>query len=731
MKVWLSTIVATILPFALSGCSPTAPAVDLLQVADSRLREASVVGRGLDWVLGQKGKQLRLHDVVQRTLPATPPSELRFVLDVPRNARLAFSCAIAEEFHDEPAVEFVVKVRARGREETIWTLVVDPIGRPEHRRWVPAAADLSRHAGRGVEIILETRGFEAQDELRQAFWGAPAIVAEGIDSPLVVLYLVDTLRADHTTPYGYERDTTPALQKLSREAVLFEAAIAHASWTKPSVASLFTSTLPGRHRAVQLRDRLEPGLVTLAEMLQVRGYATGAAVANSVIYSAGSHFEQGFDFFAGLHGANDRPSKLVEAAGVVDTALEWIDARRGLPTFLYVHTMDPHVPYSPPPPFDRLFEPYPTPDHPGVDPRYDYKEPLDRERLVAQYDGSIAYGDQEFGRFLEELKGRGLYDDALIIFLGDHGEEFLDHGQWLHGRSVFDELIRVPLVVRFPGGRDGGQRVAQQVQVVDILPTILENEGLPVPPPPIISGRPLQRVVAGGAPEPTAVSEISHRGIVAHGIRTHRDKYVRTFSPEESEMYFDLLNDPKESENRLGEAPERAAKLRAAVEAAMVSNPFRHTLRFAGRGVYELSLKTGGWIEGVEVKGFGSADSHWLGASGRRLALQVSPRPGRPREVAFSIRPRGAPVRLDGTRDGRPLRAADVLIAREAVHPAGIPFLLPEIESESERVENIFTAPAADLSGVHVWLVLAPGRHVMELDAATRERLKALGYLDN
>jgi arylsulfatase A-like enzyme len=513
--------------------------------------------------------------------------------------------------------------------------------------------------------------------------------------------------------------------------VVFEAAIVHASWTKPSVASLFTSTLPGRHRAVQLRDRLDPGLVTLAEMLQTRGYATGAAIANSVIYSAGSHFEQGFDFFAGLHGADDRPSKLVEAAGVVDTALEWIETRRGLPTFLYVHTMDPHVPYAPPPPFDRMFEPHPTADHPGVDPRYDYKEPLDRARLVAQYDGAIAYGDQEFGRFLEELKDRGLYDEALIIFLADHGEEFLDHGQWLHGRSVFDELIRVPLVVRFPGGRDGGRRVTQQVQAVDILPTILENEGLPVPPPPIISGRPLQRVVAGGAPEPTAVSEISHRGIVAHAIRTHRDKYVRSFSPVEDEMYFDLQDDPEELENRIDEAPERAASLKAAVEAAMVPNPFRHTLRLAGRGVYELSLKTGGWIEGVEVKGFGSADSHWLGASGRRLALQVHPRPGQPREVAFSIRPRGAPVRLEGTRDGRPLQVADVLIAREAVHPAEIPFFLPEIESESERVENIFTAPPAGLPGVHVWLALAPGRHVMELDAATRERLKALGYLDN
>ena len=146
------------------------------------------------------------------------------------------------------------------------------------------------------------------------------------------------------------------------------------------MASLFTSQLPGRHRAVQLRDSLDLGHATLAEMLQARGFSTGAAIANSVIYSEGTNFEQGFDAYAGMHGQGNRPSKLVEAAGIVDESLRFLDSRRGFPTFLYAHTMDPHVPYAPPPPFDRMFEPHPTPEHPAVDPRYDFKEPLDRDR---------------------------------------------------------------------------------------------------------------------------------------------------------------------------------------------------------------------------------------------------------------------------------------------------------------------------------------------------------------
>src|SRR6185436_5879229 len=192
--------------------------------------------------------------------------------------------------------------------------------------------------------------------------------------------------------------------------------------SKPSTASIFTSMLPGRHRAVQLRDPLDLGQVTLAEMLQARGFSTGAAIANSVIYSEGTNFEQGFDFYAGLHGAGDRPSKIVEAAGVVDEALRILDQRRGLPTFLYVHTMDPHVPYTPPAPWDGKYGPAPTAEHPAADPRSDYHQPADRQRLIDQYDGEIAYGDQEFGRFVRELKARGLYERALLIFMADHGE---------------------------------------------------------------------------------------------------------------------------------------------------------------------------------------------------------------------------------------------------------------------------------------------------------------------
>jgi arylsulfatase A-like enzyme len=717
----------------LVGCRRPAPPVDLLRLGTPL--EIDVNGRGPDWLAKQQGKPLRLDDEVRTTLPASPPSRLRYTVDLPPGARLAFACGIPSERHDRPGVEFVVKVRRGQDERTLFSQLVDPLRRPAHRRWLPFDVDLSADAGHRVELVFETRGFEKDDDARRAFWGSPAITTDGAKAPLVIVYLVDTLRADHTGVYGYARDTTPQLDAFAKDAVVFDAAVAHASWTKPSVASLMTSLLPGQHKAVQLRDPLDLGLVTLPEMMQAKGYTTGAAVANAVVFLPGSNFEQGFDVFTGLHGPKGHASKDVGAEVVVDAALRFLDARRGLPTFLYVHTMDPHVPYTPPAPFDRMFEPHPIEGHPGVDPRTDYKEPLDRERMIAQYDGDVAYGDQEFGRFVRELKARGLYDDALVVFLADHGEEFLDHGKWLHGRSVFDELIRIPLLVKFPGHKYAGRRVARQVQEVDLLPTVLRSQGLPVPGAPAIAGRPLQLVLEGrdvGEARP-ALSEISHRGFVAHGLRTERDKYVQRYSPEEDELYFDLGRDPREQVDRLGEARERVRALKSTLEAAMTPNLFHHVLRFTGGARYEVELTTRGWIDEVVAKGLGVGESQQLVDGGRRLVLRLLPQPGRPREVSFRLRPRGAPVRLSGTRDGRPLRPADVFIAAGGAHPAEVPFTLPDVEgAEGDVADDVFRAPRKSSGpGLYAWLRAAPGSERITFGHDAREHLKGLGYIGN
>lgn len=702
-----------------------------LSIYAANLVDGSVVGEGKAFVADVQGRMIHIDDVGLRVLPASPPSKIVLRTDIPKGGILNVAAGIPEDRQSKGAVEFVISVMENGRSQTVLTQVVDPISKAEHRTFVNLKADLAKYAGADRQIVLETRAFEKDGDLFRAYWGAPAIsvappVAVGKE-PLVIVYLVDTLRADHTTPYGYERPTTPELLKFAKDAVVFEHGIAHASWTKPSVASLMTSRLPSRHHAVQLRDPLDSGQVTLAEMLDAKGYATGAVIANSVVYAKDSNFHQGFDVFEGLHGPEGQRSKNVDTRTVVDRALEFVDSRRGLPTFLYVHTMDPHVPYSPPAPFDTLFDPKPVPGHPGTDPRYDFKEPLDRERLIAQYDGDIAYGDQQFGRFIDELKKRGVYDDALIFFVGDHGEEFQDHGGWLHGRSVFDELIHVPMIVKFGGGQGAGARVKQMVALSDVLPTILEAEGMPVPDPPTIIGRPLQGVAFAKAPEQTVVSEISHRGFVSSGIRTGRAKYIRRFSPQTDELFFDLDQDPREKRNLIDQKPEALRRLRSAVEATMQVTPYRYALRAFSAQPLSLVVETAGWVEGVETAGLGISEKAEIGGNGRVLRISLSPKPGAPRDVFFRVRPVGVPVTLNGMMGARSLSPADLFVGESGAHPPALPFALPSLDADV--LEGLFK-PGPSRNGVVLYLDQPSGRAVKDLDPAEREHLCALGYIN-
>ena len=723
--------VAVSLALAWSSVACTKESGVALSTYAENLVEGSVAGEGRAFVADVQGRMIHIDDVGLRVLPASPPSKIVLRTDIPKGGVFNVAAGIPEDRQQKGAVEFVVGVMENGRVQTVLTQVVDPISKPEHRMYVNLKADLSRFAGKDRELVLETRAFEKDGDLFRAYWGAPAIAVDpkvGVRrDPLVIVYLVDTLRADHTTPYGYQRQTTPELGKFAKDAVVFESGVAHSSWTKPSVASLMTSRLPSRHHAVQLRDPLDSGQVTLAEMLAAKGFATGAVIANSVIYAADSNFSQGFDVFEGLHGPEGERSKNVDTRLVVNRALDFIDARRGLPTFLYVHTMDPHVPYSPLAPFDTMFDPKPASGHPGTDPRYDFKEPLDRERLIAQYDGDIAYGDQQFGRFIDGLRKRGVYDDALIFFVGDHGEEFQDHGGWLHGRSVFDELIHVPIIVKFSGSQGAGKRVSQMVALSDVLPTILEALRMPVPDPPTIIGRPLQGVAFAKAPEQTVVSEISHRGFVSSGIRTGQAKYIRRFSPQTDELYFDLVKDPKEQTNLIDQKPEGLRRLRSAVEATMQVTPYRYALRSLSPQPQVLLLETAGWIEGVETAGLGVTEKAEIRNSGRVLEVTLSPKAGASRDIFFRVRPVGVPVTLRGQMGSRALGPADVFVGESGSHPPALPFLLPGLDADV--LEGLFK-PGPAKTGVLVYLDQPSGRAVKDLDPAEREHLCALGYIN-
>ena len=265
--------------------------------------------------------------------------------------------------------------------------------------------DLAPHAGRGREIVFETRGFESDEDARQAFWGDPGINGAGRQGaarhrlprrhPARRSHDALRVRARHHARAGRLREGRRSLRPGHLRRLLDQA--------RRRVPDDVAPARPASRRPAPRQPRPRPRHAGGdAAGTRLRDAAPPSRTPSSTPRARTS--TRGSTSSPGLHGAGNRPSKVVEAGPVVDTGLQWLDERRGFPNFLYVHTMDPHVPYSPPVPFDRKYEPHPTPDHPGQDPRYDFKEPLDRDRLIAQYDGEIAYGDQEFGRFVDELK---------------------------------------------------------------------------------------------------------------------------------------------------------------------------------------------------------------------------------------------------------------------------------------------------------------------------------------
>jgi arylsulfatase A-like enzyme len=307
----------------------------------------------------------------------------------------------------------------------------------------------------------------------------------------VVIYLVDALRADRLGVYGQQRDLSPNLDRFAQRATVYERAWAQASWTRPAVASIFTGLRPEVHGANGRLDRLTDAVATLAERFADGGYDTAAVVANPNC-SAEFGFARGFDTFV-LMEADRRRSMYLN-----DEVERWLTEREpARPFLLYVHTVDPHLPYQPPEPYRAEFAA-------GVE-RHDLgstevvgtlqaRDLLDEDRyapdLLALYDAEVACNDHSFGQLLELLERRGHSEDTVVVFVSDHGEEFFDHGGWIHGRTLYREVLQVPLVIRSPGQQDA-RRVSAPVQHVDLLPTLLELAGLD--PQPGIHGTSLVR----------------------------------------------------------------------------------------------------------------------------------------------------------------------------------------------------------------------------------------------
>ncbi len=395
-------------------------------------------------------------------------------------------------------------------------------------------------------------------------------------APNLVVVSVDTLRADHLGCYGYPRPTSPAIDRFRRDAALFEQAIAQAPSTLPSHASLLTSLVPQRHGASWAARRAIPEeVVTLPEVLRGAGYRTAAFTGGGQMHPSNG-LAQGFDLY--------RVTGPLPLAETVAAALPWLDEldeigeldeRRRSPFFLFLHTYETHHPYTPDAETLALFDdgysgPLPAKIGVGLLDRVNRGElaidARDVAHIVAAYDAEIRSMDRGFADLLRHLRERGLYEETMIVLTSDHGEEFGEHERvgW-HSHSLYDELLRVPLVVKFPAGRHAGAAVEGQVRSLDVAPTALAALG--IAPPPEFEGIDLAPVLAGAAAPPrAAVSRRDVRDLEIVSVRTAGWKLY-------GERLFDLAADPAERADVAAEHPETVEALRRLLAEATAAGP--------------------------------------------------------------------------------------------------------------------------------------------------------------
>lgn len=476
-----------------------------------------------------------------------------------------------------------------------------------------SAAAVERRALPALAVLLTLVLLIAGSSLGLAWWrerrALARLPAPPAGHPNVLLLILDTVRADHLSLYGYGRETTPELEKLALRGTRFAHPFSTAPWTLPSHASLLTGRYPHDLSADWLTplDRRAP---TLAEVFSNRGYRTGAFVANVGYLSWEFGLERGFAHYhdfpisprvilacTAVGRQLDRSLRLrrligsdqhlvrIGAPAISRAFLRWVDRSPGRPFFAFLNYYDAHDPYLPPPPYDRRFSGTPRPNN--LSPLHRYlahpskvlPSPATVAAEIDQYDGALAYLDHELGRLFAELGRRGLLQNTVVLITADHGEEFGEHGVFDHGNSLYRPSVEVPLLVVYPPRVPAAVTVNRPVSLRDVAATLVDlagfDQGSPIP------GASLARFWQGGTTgsDSPVLSEVSRgirtpawypvsrgnmQSLVALGYR-----YIRNDGG--GEELFDAGHDPAERADLAGADSSRAAleKLRGLLQHAL------------------------------------------------------------------------------------------------------------------------------------------------------------------
>jgi arylsulfatase A-like enzyme len=548
-----------------------------------------------------------------RALLQAGSSTVRFAFRAPGRAELRFTPDLQPRARAAgAAANFSVAVKQGGVEREIWRgRIVAGESAPEE-----VALDLPARAGEPAVLVLQVR----PDDGRRPAWalwqglrvlGDPQDVAavaadSGGDGDVsrgdladanVVLVVLDAAGAHHFGCYGYPRPTTPEIDRIAAEGIVYARAYSPAVFTRSAMASVWTSQYPDQHRVgVDENAGISPQRPTLAELLSARGVYAAGFIGNPTARSFG--LDRGFAEFHSIYTQRVNVGRVTRAEAFRQVLPDWFQNHKAGRFFAYVHYLEPHFPYDPPAPFDTLFGPA-APLSLSQRRELDWLNAVNEGRiaptpeqidhLVRLYDGSLTYVDREVGFLRRTLEQAGLWDRTLFILSADHGEGLYEHGWIGHMKQVHEEAAHVPLIVRYPRGRGpAGSRIEEVVSLLDLAPTIADALGVAVPPG-TFRGHSLLHGVPG-----TRVITRNTDLEATYGVTEDRYRLLYRAADRHQELY-DVVADPAERRDLLDARSAWAAAQRQALQSFILgltpespapvqplSRPEREALRALG-----------------------------------------------------------------------------------------------------------------------------------------------------
>jgi len=525
-----------------------------------------------------------------------PDSRVTFKnVPIYKNARLSFGIGINEPAWDKDGdgVLFeVILTDEKSKKHVIHSRYIDPKNNPEDRKWFDEMVGLESFEGKKVSFTFKTSaGQKNNDAFDWAGWSEPRLNAEkivklkGKKPSNIILISIDTLRPDRLGCYGHKMETSPFIDKLAGRGVLFKNAIAQSPWTLPSHMSILTSLYPSVHLANSKKNnKLSEEKVCLAEILKKEGYYTAAFVDGGWLRHKFG-FNQGFDIYDDEGGRIARINKKV---------MKFLEENFQKKFFLFMHVYDVHGPYEPPPPYNEMFYKG-NKDDPnnhsmdfiksiGYHKYQKFDNITDINYVKSLYAGEIRYVDNELGKLFAKMGELEIFDNTLLVFLSDHGESLFEHHVYIgHGIFLFDNEVKIPLIIKPPKGNYRKRVIYNQVESIDVMPTILDLLDLPANKE--AQGKSLVKFMKNqkvASKDNFAFGESSNTGGTGF-VRTNKWKFiskmkinlnelVQGLKPSnkinltkyiiDEEQLYDLENDPQERNNLIKKEPEVAKKLK-------------------------------------------------------------------------------------------------------------------------------------------------------------------------